>query len=89
MHYKKRLLVAAITPLLASTAWATNGYFSHGVGQKSQGMGGAGVAFSQDTLAGGVNPAGMVHQATGLTWGSTGSARYVARMYPEITWAAA
>ncbi len=61
MHFKKQLLAAAISSLFVSSAWATNGYAPHGIGQKSQGMGGAGVAYSQDALAGGVNPAGMVH----------------------------
>ncbi len=61
MHLKKQLLTAAISTLLTSSAWATNGYAPHGIGQKSQGMGGVGVAYSQDALAGGVNPAGMVH----------------------------
>ncbi|WP_435686563.1 OmpP1/FadL family transporter [Sedimenticola selenatireducens] len=61
MHFRKQLLAAAISSLCVSGAWATNGYAPHGVGQKSQGMGGVGVAYSQDALAGGVNPAGMVH----------------------------
>ena len=72
MHNKERLLAAAITSFLASSAWATNGYAPHGIGQKSQGMGGVGVAYSQDALAGGVNPAGMVHVGNridlGLNW---------------------
>jgi long-chain fatty acid transport protein len=46
---------------LAGTAYATNGYFSHGYGMSAKGMGGAGIAYPQDTLAAATNPAGMVH----------------------------
>lgn len=48
--------------VLPSTAFATNGYFSHGVSTKEKGLVGAGAAYSQDTLAAGINPAGMVWQ---------------------------
>jgi long-chain fatty acid transport protein len=41
-------------------AQATNGYFAHGFGTTSKGLAGAGVAYSQDTLAAATNPAGMV-----------------------------
>jgi hypothetical protein len=44
-----------VTPLLAN---ATNGYFSHGYGAKSQGMAGVGIALPQDALAAATNPAG-------------------------------
>ena len=44
----------------AHPALATNGYFMIGYGAKAIGVGGAGVAFPQDRLAGAVNPAGMV-----------------------------
>ena len=46
---------------LAGSAFATNGYFSHGYGMSAKGMGGAGIAYPQDTLAAATNPAGMVH----------------------------
>lgn len=42
---------------LATSAHATNGYFSHGYGIKAKGMGGAGVALHQDAFAGANNPA--------------------------------
>ncbi|MGD9255287.1 MAG: outer membrane protein transport protein [Chromatiales bacterium] len=58
---KKRLLVAAISAVLSAPAFATNGYAPIGVGQSAKGIGGAGIAYPQDTLAGGINPAGMVH----------------------------
>lgn len=61
MQFKEQLLSVAIISLATSTAWATNGYAPHGIGQISKGMGGVGVALPQDSLAGGVNPAGMVH----------------------------
>lgn len=38
---------------------ATNGYFSHGLGIKAKGMGGASIAMAHDALAGGTNPAAM------------------------------
>ena len=66
------LLVAAVLScLVISSAWATNGTFSHGVGQKAQGMGGAGIAFPQDSLAAGTNPAGMARVGSRLDVGLT------------------
>ena len=58
----KNFLAVAITATLCApmSAWATVGYFAHGYGIKSKGMGGSGVAFSQDSLAAATNPAGMV-----------------------------
>jgi long-chain fatty acid transport protein len=50
-------VAAAVT---ATSALATNGYFAHGYSMKEQGMVGAGVALSQDSLAAATNPAGMV-----------------------------
>lgn len=56
----------------ASAALATDGYFDHGYGVKAKGLGGAGVAFAQDSLASATNPAGLVDVADscqiGLTW---------------------
>ncbi len=50
-------------PFLALTiseaAFATDGYFPHGYGVKSQGAGGVGIALPQDTLAIASNPAGL------------------------------
>lgn len=55
-------LLAPLAVMLfgSSTAFATNGYFSHGYGIKSKGMGGVGIALPQDSLAAAINPAGMV-----------------------------
>ena len=50
------LLLAGLLPALP--ALATNGYFSHGYGAKSQGIAGVGVALPQDALAAATNPAG-------------------------------
>ena len=50
------LFVFFLIPVLAN---ATNGYFSHGTGIKNRALGGAGVAFPQDAMAGATNPAGM------------------------------
>jgi len=60
--FKKSLIIAVSAGIatLSLQAQATNGYFSHGFGIKAKGMAGAGVAFSQDSLAAATNPAGMV-----------------------------
>ncbi len=44
---------------LSASAFATNGYFSHGYGIKAKSMGGVGIALPQDSLAAATNPAGM------------------------------
>ncbi len=52
-----------LLPLLAiltvANAHATDGYFAHGYGVKSQGMGGVGIALPQDAIAAAANPAGL------------------------------
>lgn len=61
-----------IAAALSTPAFATNGYFAHGYGVKSQGMGGVGIALPQDALAAASNPAGMAwigdRLDLGLTW---------------------
>ncbi|MFA7350600.1 MAG: hypothetical protein WC009_07550 [Methylotenera sp.] len=52
-------LLPLLAILAASNASATNGYFAHGYGVKSQGMGGVGIALPQDAIAAAANPAGM------------------------------
>ena len=54
-----RKLLPLLAVLAASHANATDGYFTHGYGVKSQGMGGVGIALPQDALATAANPAGM------------------------------
>lgn len=53
-------------------AWATDGYFFHGYGVRSQGVGGVGIALPQDALAAATNPAGMGKVGSrvdaGVTW---------------------
>ncbi|MEE2983191.1 MAG: enoyl-CoA hydratase/isomerase family protein [Pseudomonadota bacterium] len=53
----------------AHLALATDGYFMIGYGAKAIGVGGAGVAFPQDRLAGAVNPAGMALVPSGYDAG--------------------
>jgi long-chain fatty acid transport protein len=52
-------LLPLLAILAATNAQATDGYFAHGYGVKSQGMGGVGIALPQDALAAAANPAGM------------------------------
>ncbi|MCP5372185.1 MAG: outer membrane protein transport protein [Hyphomicrobiales bacterium] len=59
-----RLAAAVITTtcLASSAALATNGMFSHGFGINAKALAGAVTANSQDSLAAGSNPAGMLKQ---------------------------
>lgn len=59
---KQKIIVSLLVAggLVAPAAHATNGYFAHGYGVKSQGMGGVGIALPQDAIAAATNPAGMV-----------------------------
>lgn len=60
-HRKKtasRIFVLGLSALAAASAHATDGYFDYGYGIKAKGVGGAGVAFPQDSLAPASNPAG-------------------------------
>lgn len=59
-NVKRSLVAAAVAAAIAApTAHATNGYFVHGYGTKSSGMGGAGIAYAQDSMASATNPAGI------------------------------
>jgi len=59
---KKSIIAVMLAGLMASsTAFATNGYFGHGYSTTEKGMAGAGVAYSQDSLASATNPAGLVN----------------------------
>lgn len=58
---RKTQLVVALAALgFVGSAFATNGYFSHGYGMKAKGMGGAATAMAVDTFGGANNPASMV-----------------------------
>ncbi len=49
----KKLLTVAVSAALFTpmAAMATNGYFGHGIGMKSMGMGGAGIAMATVLLS--------------------------------------
>jgi long-chain fatty acid transport protein len=71
-HAKLQFNVLALSLLTASTAFATDGYFSHGYGVRTQATGGAGIALAQDSLAAASNPAGIAWTGNridgGLSW---------------------
>lgn len=56
-HSIRIIGIAGAMMLVASSAFATNGYFSHGTGTANKALGGAGLALPQDALAGANNPA--------------------------------
>ncbi len=58
--HPKRHLIAMAALLSTGTAFATNGYFSHGYGIQAKGMGGAATAMASDSMGGANNPASMV-----------------------------
>ena len=58
-RFKLSALAVATAVACSPAAFATNGYFLHGIGTKANGMGGVGVALPQDGLAAASNPAGM------------------------------
>jgi long-chain fatty acid transport protein len=66
-----RLASLALMALAAlpHAAQATNGYFSHGYGVKSQAIAGVGIALPQDGLAAATNPAGTAFTGTRLDVG--------------------
>ncbi|WP_024327094.1 OmpP1/FadL family transporter [Thioalkalivibrio sp. AKL19] len=57
-------IAVGLTMGSAGVAHATNGYFAHGYGTKAKGMGGVGMAISQDSYAPGINPAGIAGMET-------------------------
>ncbi|WP_461536498.1 OmpP1/FadL family transporter [Spongorhabdus nitratireducens] len=52
-------IAAALLLLAGSAAQATNGYFSHGISLSEKGRAGAGVAYGQDSVMAGLNPAAL------------------------------
>ena len=50
-------LAVAISLFTAGSAYATNGYFTHGVGTKNKAMAGAGIALAEDSIDTVNNPA--------------------------------
>jgi long-chain fatty acid transport protein len=72
MRISLKLKVALLPVLLApGLVLATNGYFSHGFGVKSQGLAGVGIALPQDGLAAATNPAGSAFVGDRLDLGAT------------------
>ncbi len=72
MEFRRSLSAVALAVagmLVAGTAGATNGYFPHGHGMKSKGMGGAGMAMPEDALSAADNPAGMVWVGNRIDFG--------------------
>ena len=71
MHQWSKIIPVVIA-FSFGNAWATDGYFSHGYGVRSQGVGGVGIALPQDALAAATNPAGMGKVGSrvdaGVTW---------------------
>lgn len=62
MKFSKQIIACAVAAGLAApmSAFATNGYFSHGYSAKSKGLAGGGSALPQDAMIAADNPAGMV-----------------------------
>lgn len=58
MKLNRTALAVAAALAFPATASATNGYFAHGIGVRSQAVAGVAVALPQDGLAAAVNPAG-------------------------------
>ncbi|WP_038059559.1 OmpP1/FadL family transporter [Thioalkalivibrio sp. ALJT] len=58
---KRSVLAASVALLVGASgvSHATNGYFAHGFGTQSKGMGGVGMALSHDSFAPATNPAGI------------------------------
>ena len=56
----KQLSACVVCLIVASPAFATNGYFAHGYGTKNKALVGAGIALPQDAMIAATNPAGMV-----------------------------
>jgi long-chain fatty acid transport protein len=57
------LATALITLLISTPLWATNGYFTHGIGTKNKGMVGAGLAMPEDAMSIANNPAAALANA--------------------------
>jgi len=58
-----RLTTAIATLLITTPLWATNGYFTHGIGTKNKGMAGSGLAMPEDAISVANNPAAALSAA--------------------------
>lgn len=72
MRIRRPLALLTLATAAPLAAHATNGYFSHGYGIKSQAVAGVGIALPQDALTSAANPAGLAalddRLDLGLTW---------------------
>lgn len=55
----RSIVVGVAVACAAEAALANNGYFPYGYGVKASGMGGAGIALPQDSIAAATNPGGI------------------------------
>ena len=63
LKQQSRLVTAIATLLMTTPLWATNGYFTHGIGTKNKGMAGAGLAMPEDAISIANNPAAALANA--------------------------
>ena len=68
MKFSKLLLAMAASGI-ATSAFATNGYFAHGIGVKAKAMGGASIAFAEDGFGAAANPANLAQVKDGYSLG--------------------
>ena len=64
-----KLLLALAASGIATSAFATNGYFAHGIGVKAKAMGGASIAFAEDGFGAAANPANLAQVKDGYSIG--------------------
>ena len=64
-----KLLLALAASGIATSAFATNGYFAHGIGVKAKAMGGASIAFAEDGFGAASNPANLAQVKDGYSVG--------------------
>ncbi len=64
-----KLLLALAASGIATSAFATNGYFAHGIGVKAKAMGGASIAFAEDAFGAAANPANLAQVKAGYSVG--------------------
>ena len=64
-----KIAAALSLATISISAFATNGYFSHGYGIRAKGMGGVGIAFSEDAMGGATNPANMANVGARVDFG--------------------
>ncbi|MCU7810289.1 MAG: outer membrane protein transport protein [Candidatus Thiodiazotropha sp. (ex Notomyrtea botanica)] len=64
-------IILLILLFCSTNLYATNGYFSHGIGTKSKGMAGSGVALPEDASSGALNPANLSLVGSRLDFGGS------------------